>query len=420
MTRKALFGATYPDQGTGYGRVAHHLSNFLLADEWDVTYFGTGNHAYSRCDDRPIDPRLRMVDVMATDTDDFGVNVLVDTLRETKPSVVLLYNDVIVLCRWLNEIIGAFPKSQRPFRLFLYLDLVYPFEKVQYVRHVLQHADHVFFFTRGWEHHVMDQWIYRENLPSLPTTSVLPHGIDDRLLARPRLAPEAARAQLNLPTDGFFFLNMNRNSYRKALDLTTRAFLLLLQAHDFDDSLRLVFKCIADTSKIGGYDLPAMIRTECAWLGLSQAQTERVVTHHVFNVPSHALDEARVHALYCACEVGVNTCIGEGFGLTSLEHACLGCPQVVVDVGALKEIFVDAPVLPVRPVVALQIPTTLDDHVGVAEYADARSVMWRMRDVWRRYAQHYAPACRAHAEKLQRRHGWPAVRDALLRELRPS
>ena len=41
--------------------------------------------------------------------------------------------------------------------------------------------------------------------------------------------------------------------------------------------------------------------------------------------------------IYNGCDVGLNTCSGEGFGLTNLEHGILGKPQIVSGVPALKE-----------------------------------------------------------------------------------
>jgi hypothetical protein len=64
-----------------------------------------------------------------------------------------------------------------------------------------------------------------------------------------------------------------------------------------------------------------------------------------------AIDDASLCALYNACAVGLNTSLGEGFGLVSFEHAATGAPQLLPDHAALRELWGDAAVRigPVRP-----------------------------------------------------------------------
>ena len=419
---KILFGGTYPDQGTGYGRVANRISHFLLDACTEVCYFGTGNFALSRLDNMSIDPRITMMDVIEREreagfpNEQFGVHILVDTLLSQRPDIVFFYNDVIVVCRWLNEIIQAFPRRTRPFKIVVYLDLVYPLEKKEYVQHVLRHVDHVIFFSNFWRNHVATQWMYRiaDDHHVDPTFSVLHHGVDKTMTVA--MDRHEARAMLSLPREGFFFLNMNRNSYRKALDLTVRAFLLLLVLHQFDSNLKLVFKCMMDNANHGGYVMDAMIETECALLGLTKEEHERVATQHIFVIPSHMLNDQRINALYNACDVGVNTCLGEGFGLTSVEHACLGKPQIVTDTGALGDIFRCAPVPPVKPYTHLQVVTALDDHRGVLDIPDAPTIAARMADVYKRYDE-YEKKCRTFADTLRNKFDWDEIKTELVAQV---
>ena len=46
-----------------------------------------------------------------------------------------------------------------------------------------------------------------------------------------------------------------------------------------------------------------------------------------------------LNTIYNECDVGVNTCKGEGWGLVNFEHAACGVPQVVPDHTSCKEIF---------------------------------------------------------------------------------
>jgi glycosyltransferase involved in cell wall biosynthesis len=46
-----------------------------------------------------------------------------------------------------------------------------------------------------------------------------------------------------------------------------------------------------------------------------------------------------MNLLYNACDVGINTSLGEGWGLCSVEQASLGVPQIVPNHSACAEIF---------------------------------------------------------------------------------
>jgi glycosyltransferase involved in cell wall biosynthesis len=46
-----------------------------------------------------------------------------------------------------------------------------------------------------------------------------------------------------------------------------------------------------------------------------------------------------LNTIYNACDIGVNTCKGEGWGLVNFEHAACGVPQVVPNHTSCKEIF---------------------------------------------------------------------------------
>jgi glycosyltransferase involved in cell wall biosynthesis len=50
-------------------------------------------------------------------------------------------------------------------------------------------------------------------------------------------------------------------------------------------------------------------------------------------------EDSDINNMYNACDVGINTCLGEGFGLCNFEHASLGAAQVVSAVGGLVDIF---------------------------------------------------------------------------------
>jgi hypothetical protein len=86
-------------------------------------------------------------------------------------------------------------------------------------------------------------------------------------------------------------------------------------------------------TSLAGYSIPPT-----SLIPNPSSDSEYVKTNHIFTTfkPLHAPEEY-IHNLYSACDVGMNTCCGEGFGLTTAEHACFGKPQIVAGVPALRE-----------------------------------------------------------------------------------
>jgi hypothetical protein len=69
-------------------------------------------------------------------------------------------------------------------------------------------------------------------------------------------------------------------------------------------------------------------------------EPEMILTNHIFMNPNPLVSpDSYIHLLYNGCDVGLNTCCGEGFGLTNAEHSTLGKVQIVSAVPALKEIL---------------------------------------------------------------------------------
>jgi hypothetical protein len=56
----------------------------------------------------------------------------------------------------------------------------------------------------------------------------------------------------------------------------------------------------------------------------------------------------KLNLVYNTCDVGVNTCIGEGWGLVNFEHAATRTAQIVPDHTSLKEIFGGIPRIPIE------------------------------------------------------------------------
>ncbi len=140
---------------------------------------------------------------------------------------------------------------------------------------------------------------------------VIPHGVDT----------ETFRPLAGGGRDGFVVLNANRPLERKRIDLTIEGFALFARGKPADVRLRL-------HHALDGDDHAALVER----LGIA----DRV------DVTASALSDAELNVLYNSCHVGVNTALGEGWGLVSFEHAATGAAQVVPDSSACAELWAGA------------------------------------------------------------------------------
>jgi glycosyltransferase involved in cell wall biosynthesis len=162
---------------------------------------------------------------------------------------------------------------------------------------------------------------------------VLHHGLDPYLH---KVSRESARAALGIPQDAFVVLNTNKNAYRKAQDITIDAFMKFFKDNGCDPRIKLFFNCQLESSY--GYTLRDLIEILCVKHGLDY---KKFVTETFMMLPARQAyaEDSDINNMYNACDVGINTCLGEGFGLCNFEHASLGAPQVVSAVGGLVDIF---------------------------------------------------------------------------------
>ncbi len=65
------------------------------------------------------------------------------------------------------------------------------------------------------------------------------------------------------------------------------------------------------------------------------------LTDRIYLSPLDAppLSDADLNLVYNACDVGLNTALGEGWGLVSFEHAATGASQIVSDNSACAELW---------------------------------------------------------------------------------
>jgi glycosyltransferase involved in cell wall biosynthesis len=350
---RILFFATYPTQPTGYARIGNILTNYLATLGHEVHYIGISNFKNSAIE-RDIHPFIHLIDALEMrpegSTELYGVDIVCSTIQRIKPELVLIYNDVIVINRILNEFITT--RIEKTFKLCIYLDLVYPYQRLLYFQNINVWSDLVLVFSECW----------LKNLESIGFSAtklaILPHGFDTELFHI--TDTQMAKQAMGFAPDDFIILNTNRNAYRKAHDISIDAFIQFLKKQEYNPKLKLFLNLLSNSSQ--GYNIVELIKVICL---KNDVDYERVVLNHIFIRPNELyFSDEKLNLLYNACDVGINSCLGEGFGLCNLEHACLGKPQIISKVGALADIFTNDYAALIEPKTELYLSSLAEDHQG--------------------------------------------------------
>jgi glycosyltransferase involved in cell wall biosynthesis len=355
---KVFFMTTHCNQGTGYARVANKITNYLVSIPGvEVVFYAFQNYPGQDIKDRFIDPRIKFYDALVEDPDapkGFGDAGIVPAIIKEKPDVLFLYNDMMVT----SSLMELIPPEHMPPKKIVYLDVVYPWQDVKIYNKIKKfNFDTIWVFLECWKKHLIEDIGFDSKL-----VSVLPHGVDfDRFMDIPQ---GEAKEKMGFKPDDFLILNMNRNSVRKCWETTIKSFLELLKRQNMDPSIKLYCGCMMKTED--GCDIPNVIYHESVRRGLDP---ETVLNKHVFLNPTPTyLADSGVNEVYNAADVGMNTCCGEGFGLTTLEHAYFNRPQIVSGVPALKETLGEYANV-VEPMVWI-LTHAMEKHMGDMGYSE--------------------------------------------------
>jgi glycosyltransferase involved in cell wall biosynthesis len=131
--------------------------------------------------------------------------------------------------------------------------------------------------------------------------------------------------------DSFIILNANRNQPRKKLDVAFEGFALFAE----NKPKNVLYYHHSGLRDIG-WDISTLIKR----FNLSD---KVILTNTNPGIQGVSLEELNI--IYNATDVGLNTSLGEGWGLTSTEHAVTGAVQVVPDHSACAELFRDCGLL---------------------------------------------------------------------------
>lgn len=157
---------------------------------------------------------------------------------------------------------------------------------------------------------------------------IIPHGVDRaKFYPIPR---DQARAALDntIGKDDWVVLNANRNQPRKRVDLTIKGFCEFVK--DKPENVKLYLHMGLEDSFI-------RIDKMMARYG----ESRRLFITSPSLSPANGVSVERLNIIYNCCNIGINTSMGEGWGLVPFEHAATGAPQIVPNNSASAEVFGD-------------------------------------------------------------------------------
>jgi D-inositol-3-phosphate glycosyltransferase len=299
---KRILAIGHAQDGSGCARIMRGILGGLC-HSFDVHQIGlngfgsqtTGNWTRHECHDP---------------NDNYGFDEFRVLFSALQPDIVFILQDLWIVPGYLEIIEGS------PVPVAAYIPLDGQLARAETIC-ALRTVDHLVTYlpwAREQMHQAFAQLKYQDGLPT-PQVHSIPHGIDlghfyPVACARTKLFPE--RRDLE---DAFIVLNANQNRPRKQLDVTIEAFARF--AHNKPDNVRLYLHAAPEGC--------VALRAEAERFGVG----ERLILTGESGHQHPVVTDERLNWIYNACDVGVNTSAGEGWGLVSFEHGSTGVAQIV-------------------------------------------------------------------------------------------
>lgn len=297
---------------TGFSTVNHNIIGNLSRKNFDVhhlaiNYFGDHTDVKWKVYPAPIGGDL------------WGFNRLPTFLNDKWDGIFIL-NDVWVIARYLGLIKEHYKNNKiPPIVVYFPVDSFY------------LEADWFVDFDIVTKTVVYTNFAYNEvkKVKKDLDVTIIPHGVDFKNFYKIDEPKREIKSKV-FPNkedflDSFIILNANRNQPRKKINTTLEGFKLFSE----NKPLNVKLYCHMGVRDMG-WDIVKLSQR----LGIDN---RLIVTN--LSPGIQQVSEEKLNQIYNATEVGLNTSTGEGWGLTSHEHAVTGAPQVVPEHSACKELF---------------------------------------------------------------------------------
>jgi len=319
MKKKVLIWADSPSVPTGWGNVVRFLLAEMPKDKYDFVCLGINYYG------DPHDLPYKIYPAGSKHPGDiYGFSRLSEIVSREKPEILFLLNDIWVINQML-EVIKDVYRSNFP-KIVIY----FPADAADHDPAWYKNLGMV---TKAVVYNDFGKRVAEKAKPDFKF-DVIGHGVDTKTFFKSfKTRTDAKKFLFSKKEDlhnAFIFLNANRNQPRKRLDITMRAFSLF--AKDKPDARLYLHSGTVDS----GIDVIRLAN-------ITKIEEKLIITSVQHGIQAVPFD--RLNLIYNACDVGINSGLGEGFGLCSAEHAATGALQIVPDHSALTDLYKDCGIL---------------------------------------------------------------------------
>ena len=299
---------------TGFSRVTENVIS-RLKDDFEIVVLG--NNWWG--DPTPLQEEYKMYPSSNRhQTAPFGEQRIREIVEREQPDVVFTINDMWIINEQYRQIQDLHKQGKFKFVGYAPMD---SYGWIGCLDETANDWDAIISYTEFGAHEFVKGGIYKP-------IAVIPHGVTPGQFYP--VDRNECRRKLGLKEDIFIVFNGNRNQFRKRQDITIKAFAKF--AVNKPEAQLYLHMGLKDQ----GWDLMGVFAREMSKVGLDP--NGRIIMTTQSDGPPNVSVEM-LNTIYNACDVGVNTCKGEGWGLVNFEHAACGVPQVVPDHTSCKEIF---------------------------------------------------------------------------------
>jgi D-inositol-3-phosphate glycosyltransferase len=315
---------------TGYARVFASILT-RIAERFEAIHFGVNYDGPVLQREYKILPNLLLGDY-------FGKKQLPSLLDQLQPDIIFLYHDLQFYLVH-KPVLDRYKEQHPEASVVIYCPVEWEDTPPGNFSHLVG-ADRLVFFTE-FGRDVFLRALQFTGIQHLlrHAPAVIPHGVDtsrffplvsddlcaSRLSARGILFPD--RPEL---AGAFIVLNANRNSLRKRIEITLEIFAEF--ARSKPDAYLYLHVGMLDR----GCDVLDVARR-------LDIESRLLLTTRDAAKPN--IPDEHLNWIYNACDVGMNTSTGEGWGLVAFEHAAAGAPQILPAHSACLELWADRGIL---------------------------------------------------------------------------
>lgn len=290
----------------------------------------------------------------------YGYDQIKPVVDRIQPAIIFLLYDIPFQVPYMKILRESAPQA----RIVLYSPVEAGPISPEMLEHLHGVARYVMYTEYGRREIEKSLAIVRTRLPDFqfPELQVIPHGVDcetfypltlptdadrsgsipeRRIIARKRLGFQDAEH-----VESFIVLNANRNMPRKRIDITMQGF-----AQFAENKPRNVKLYLHMATEDTGWNVLILAKRYGIYDRLIMTQADNT---------RPAFTDDKMNVLYNACDVGLTTTTGEGWGMVSFEHAATRAAQVMPRHTSLADLWSGAAEF-VDPVMTLTNAGNLTD-----------------------------------------------------------